>query len=230
MKPKNEEELASVIDHTILIPTVTGEHIRRHCEEAIKYRFFSVCVNPRWVPLAEEVLRNSGVKVVGVAGFPLGADSTAIKVAQTRELIFAGADEIDMVADLAAIIEGDRQYLSDQLEQVCSLCHSMRPKVVLKVIIEAAALQREQKEFACDVCSSVGVDFVKTSTGLHPAGGASVEDIRLMKTAARQCRIKAAGGIRTAKQALDMLEAGADRIGCSASVQIIEQFRMERMA
>jgi deoxyribose-phosphate aldolase len=164
-----------------------------------------------------------------VVSFPLGADSTKIKVAQAEDCIFAGADEVDMVADLAAIIDGDTKYLSSQLLAVLKVCRSMKPAVVLKVIIEAAALNREQKIFACQIADKCGVDFVKTSTGMNPAGGATIEDVKLMKESAPNCKIKAAGGIRTAKQALEMLEAGADRIGTSSGVEIINEFRTGRL-
>ena len=163
-----------------------------------------------------------------MVSLPLGADSTKIKVAQTKDAIFAGADEVDMVADLAAIIEGDAKYLSNQLRAVLKVCRSMRPAVCLKVIIESAALTRQQKIFACQIADEVGVDFVKTSTGMHPAGGATVEDVKLMKEYAPNCKVKAAGGIRTAQQALAMLEAGAERIGTISGVQIINQFRAGR--
>jgi deoxyribose-phosphate aldolase len=176
------------------------------------------------VSLVAELLGGSKVAVGGVVSLPLGADSTKVKVAQARDAIFAGADEIDMVADLAAIIEGDSRYFANQLARVLKVCRSMRPAVVLKVIIESAALNEEQKIFACRVAHQVGVDFIKTSTGLHPAGGATVEDIRLMKETAPGCKIKAAGGIKTAKQALDMLAAGAERIGTSSGVQIMKEF------
>jgi deoxyribose-phosphate aldolase len=140
-------------------------------------------------------------------------------------LIFAGADEVDMVADIAAIIEGDRKYFANELRSVLKVCRSMRPSVILKVIIEAAALTHDQKILACEVCESSGVDYVKTSTGLHPAGGASAEDVKLMALTAPSCKIKAAGGIRTLEQAMEMIEAGASRIGTSASVQIVEEFK-----
>jgi deoxyribose-phosphate aldolase len=221
----NINELAGVIDHTLLKPEATGEQIRRLCVEAKQYGFHAVFINPRWVPLAADLLHGSGVAVGGVVSLPFGADFTKVKVLQAKEAILAGADEVDMVADLAAIIEGDEKYLSRQLEAVRKVCHSMRPKVLLKVIIEAAALTSEQKVFACRIADEVGVDFVKTSTGMHPAGGASVEDVRLMKEYAPHCKVKASGGIRTAKQALELLEAGADRIGTSSSVAIIEQLR-----
>jgi deoxyribose-phosphate aldolase len=219
------KQLAGCIDHTLLSATATSEQIRQLCEEAKNYGFCAVSINPRWVTLAAEKLYGSKVKVGSVVSLPLGADSTEIKVAQTKDVIFAGADEVDMVADLAAIIEGDAKYLSNQLRAVLKVCRSMRPAVCLKVIIESAALTREQKIFVCQIANEVGVDFVKTSTGMHPAGGATVEDVRLMKEYAPNCKVKAAGGIRTVQQALAVLEAGADRIGTSSGVQIINEFR-----
>ena len=221
----DEKQLAGCIDHTLLSATATSGQIKQLCEEAKTHGFHTVSVNPRWVALAAEELHGSKVAVGGVVSLPLGADSTKIKIAQAREAIFAGADEIDMVADLAAIIEGNSPYLSNQLQALLKLCRSFRPAVLLKVIIETAALSREQKILACQIADKCGVDFVKTSTGMNPAGGATVEDIKLMKENAPHCKIKAAGGIRTAKQAIEMLEAGADRIGTSTSVQIINEFK-----
>jgi len=220
-----EKQLAGCIDHTLLKATATSEQIKQLCREAKEYGFCAVSVNPRWVSLAAGQLHGSKVKVGGVVSLPLGADSTKIKVAQTREAIFAGADEIDMVADLAAIIKGDSRYLTRQLQSVLEVCRSMRPAVLLKVIIESAALTREQKIFACEVADKCGVDFVKTSTGMNPAGGATIEDVKLMKEAAPNCKIKAAGGIRTAKQVMEFLEAGVERIGTSSGVQMINEFR-----
>jgi len=221
----SEKQLAACIDHTLLSATATSEQIKQLCEEAKRYGFHSVSVNPRWVALAADELHGSRVVVGGVVSLPLGADSTKIKVAQASDAIFAGAGEIDMVADLAAIIEGDSKYLFGQLQAVLKVCRSMRPKVLLKVIIESAALNKEQKIFACRIADKCRVDFVKTSTGMNPAGGATVEDVKLMKEAAPNCKVKAAGGIKTAKQALEMLEAGAERIGTSSGVQIINQFK-----
>jgi deoxyribose-phosphate aldolase len=221
----DEKKLAASIDHTLLTSTATGEQIKQLCDDAKTYSFHSVSISPRWLPLAAERLHGSNVKLGGVVSLPLGADSTKIKLAQTTDAIFAGADEIDMVADLAAIIEADSKYLSGQLRAVLKICRSMKPRICLKVIIEAAALTKEQKIFACQIADDCGVDFVKTSTGMNPAGGATVEDVKLMKQYTPNCKVKAAGGIRTAKQALELIEAGADRIGTSSSVQIIEQFR-----
>ncbi len=221
----SSNQLAGVIDQTLLRPEATAGQIRQLCNEAIDFGFHTVCVNPRWVPLAAGRLHNTNVAVGGVVSLPFGADFTKIKVAQAKETILSGADEIDMVADLAAIIEGDEKYLTGELLTVLKVCRSMRPAVLLKVIIESAALTRDQKIFACRVADRCGVDFVKTSTGMHPAGGATVEDVRLMKEYAPHCKVKAAGGIRTAAQAIEMLEAGAERIGTSSGIQIIEQFK-----
>ncbi|KPL24376.1 MAG: hypothetical protein AMJ75_03860 [Phycisphaerae bacterium SM1_79] len=221
----SERELAGYIDHTLLDATATKDRIKQLCQEARACGFHTVCVNGRWVALAAELLAGSKVAVGGVVSLPLGADSTRVKVAQAKDAIFAGADEIDMVADLAAIIEADSKYLLNQLRAVLKVCRSMRPAVVLKVIIESAALNNDQKIFACRTAQQAGVDFIKTSTGLHPAGGATLEDVKLMKQTAPNCKIKAAGGIRTAKQVLEMLEAGAERIGTSSGVQIMEGFK-----
>jgi len=216
------KDIAGTIDHTLLKAEATREEILRLCDEAVTWGFHAVCVNGRWVSTVAERLFGTKVKVASVVSLPLGGDTTRIKAAQAREAIDAGADEIDMVADLAAIIEADAKYLLHQLRSVLRECRSMRPPVLLKVIIESAALTHEQKVFACQVAQQAGVDFIKTSTGMHPAGGATADDVRLIKETAPSCRVKAAGGIKTAQQALMMLEAGADRIGTSAGVQIMQ--------
>lgn len=222
------KDIAAYIDHTLLKAEATREDILRVCDEAGTWGFHAVCVGGRWVSVVAERLFGTRVKVAGVVGFPLGADTTRVKAAGAREAVDAGADEIDMVADLAAIIEADANYLLHQFRAVLKECRSMRPPVLLKVIIESAALTREQKVFACQIAQQAGVDFIKTSTGLHSAGGATVEDVRLIKEMAPGCKVKAAGGIRTAQQALAMLEAGADRIGTSAGVQIMNELEAMR--
>jgi deoxyribose-phosphate aldolase len=221
----DEKQLAAYIDHTLLKAEATSEQIRKLCQDAVSYGFCCVTIQQRWVPLAKELLKNTKVKAGAVVSLPLGGDSTKIKAAAARDAIFAGADEVDMVADLAAIIEGDSKYLLNDLLAVLKICRSMRPAVTLKVIIESAVLTREQKIFACQIAQQAGVDFIKTSTGIHPAGGATVEDVKLMRETAPNCKIKAAGGIRTAMQAIEMLNAGAERIGTSCGVEIINQFR-----
>jgi deoxyribose-phosphate aldolase len=218
-------DIARRIDHTLLKAEATRAEILRLCDEAVTHGFHAICVSPRWVSAAADHLQGTAVAVCSVISFPLGTDTTKIKVAQAQDAIYAGADEIDMVADLAAIIEGDSRYLLHQLMSVLKACRTMRPAVLLKVIIESAALTSEQKIFACQVAEQAGVDFVKTSTGFHPAGGATIEDVALMKQAAPHCRVKASGGIKTAQQAVAMLTAGADRIGTSAGVAIVQEIR-----
>lgn len=218
------KQLASVIDHTLLSPTAVNSDIRRICEEAMRHSFYAVCVNPRWVSLAADVLAGTGVKVASVVSFPLGADSTASKVSEAKEVIYAGADEIDVVVDLAAVIRFDQVYLRDQVFSLLKACRVMHPPVILKLIIESAALNYDQKSFICRLCDELRVDFVKTSTGLHQAGGATLEDVAIIKQYAPNCKIKASGGIKTAVQALDFLSAGVDRIGTSSGIAILEQF------
>lgn len=225
MKIPDEKQLAGFIDHTLLSATATEEQIKQLCKEATEYGFHTVCVNPRWVSLAADMLAGTGVKVGCAISLPLGADSTKIKASAAKEAIFDGADEIDIVADLAAIIQNDQRYLAGQLQAVLRVCRAMKPTVVLKVIIESAALTLNQKLFACRIADICGVDFIKTSTGLHPAGGATIEDVKLIKETAPNCKVKASGGIKTAKQVLEMLEAGAERIGTTSAVDIINQFR-----
>lgn len=216
-------DLAKHIDHTLVRAEATQAEVVRWCDEAVSHGFHTVCVNGRWLPLVADRLHGTAVQVGGVVSLPLGADTTKIKVAEAEEAIYAGADEIDMVADLAAIIEADARYLLQQLLAVVKACRTMKPPVLLKVIIESAALTHDQKIFACQVAQQVGADFIETGTDLHPAGGATVEDVRLMKEAAPKCRIKAAGGIRTARQAIAMLDAGAERVGTSCGVQIMNE-------
>lgn len=223
------DKLAGCIDHTLLTATATSDDIKRLCAEAKEYGFRAVSINGRWVSLAADILSDSKVNVDAVVSLPLGGDTTEMKVASAKQAIMNGADEIDMVADLAAIIETDEKYLTQQLSVVLEVCQSMRPVVLFKVIIESAALTQEQKIFACQTASRCGVDFVKTSTGMNPAGGATVEDVKLMKEYSPNCKVKAAGGIRTARQAIDMLEAGAERIGTSSGIQIIEQLKSGKL-
>ncbi len=224
MLPQTKEELASYIDHTLLRVDVGRADVERLCDEAVRYGFCSVCVNPVWVELAADILHGSPVKVDSVVGFPLGADLPKVKALEAKELVYAGADEIDMVANIATILEADSHALANDLKSVLDVCRSMRPAVTLKVIIESASLNDEQIRFACMVAEQVGLDFVKTSTGLNPAGGAKVEDVRLMAETVNRCQVKAAGGVRDAETALAMIEAGATRIGASASVAIVDGF------
>ncbi|MBC8377953.1 MAG: deoxyribose-phosphate aldolase, partial [Planctomycetes bacterium] len=221
---QTKEELAKYFDHTQLNSVATESDIRVLCDQAVRYEFYSACVQARWVGLCADILHGTGVKVVSVAGFPFGTDSPAIKAMQAKEVIMAGADEVDMVADLAAIISGDEKVLRTDIQSVLDVCRSLSPAVVLKVIIEAQALTTDQIRFACAVAQSVGADFVKSSTGFHSSGGARLEDVRLMVESAPGCKVKASAAIRTLEQTLSFIEAGAVRIGSSSSVQIMEEF------
>lgn len=223
MTPKTKKELARYFDHTLLSATAAEADIRRLCDEAVRYGFYAVCVQPRWVGLCADILHGTGVKVVSVAGFPFGTETAKVKAYQAEAVIRDGADEVDIVTDLASVIASDAGTLRREFAAVLKACRIMRPVVPLKVIVESAALTEEQLRFVCGVAQEAGVDFVKTSTGFHPAGGARVEDVRVMAEAAPRCKIKAAGGIKTLEQTLAFIEAGASRIGASASVQILQQ-------
>jgi deoxyribose-phosphate aldolase len=227
MQIQTQNELAGIIDHTLLSPTATAPDVRKLCQEAVHYGFWSVCLNPRWAEFAADILEGTQVKVASVVSFPLGACTTAEKVAEAHAAIFAGADELDVVADLAMIVEGNEQFLQKEMFELLRQCRQMKPPVVLKLIIESAALSYDQKRFVCNIAELIGVDFLKTSTGFHPAGGATFEDVKLMKQCAPKCKIKASGGIRTLDQALAMIEAGAERIGTSSGVRILEEFRQQ---
>ena len=224
MTPQDRKELAKYFDHTLLDSMAIEDDIRRHCQEAVDYGFYAACVQPRWVSLCADILYGTDVKVVSVAGFPFGTNQSKVKAFEAEAVIMAGADEVDIVADMASVLASDTDYIRSDFEAVLSVCRSMTPKVSLKVIIESAALTEEQIRFVCGIAQEVGVDFLKTSTGFHTAGGARVEDVKLMAEAAPRCQIKAAGGIKTLQQAMAFIEAGVSRIGASASVQIIEQF------
>ena len=224
MTIQTKEQLAQYFDHTLLDCMATEDDIRHHCQEAVEHGFYAVCVQPRWVKLCADVLSGSGVKVVSVAGFPYGTETSRVKALEADAVIMDGADEVDIVADLASVIAGDANYLRADFEAVLKVCRGVLPSVPLKVIIESAALTPDQIRFVCEIAQQAGVDFLKTSTGFHTAGGAQVEDVKLMAEAAPRCKIKAAGGIKTVQQTLAFIEAGVSRIGASASVQIIEEF------
>jgi deoxyribose-phosphate aldolase len=213
-------DTARLIDHTLLRPEATSAEIRVLCEEARRWGFASVCVNPYWVPLANQELIGSPVKVCTVVGFPLGASSTAGKVAETESSILAGADEIDMVMNIGELRGGNLDAVRDDIEAVVLTAHARGP--IVKVILETSLLTDEQKIAACRLAKSAGADFVKTSTGFS-SGGATVHDVALMRqTVGAGMGVKASGGIRTLSDLRAMVEAGATRIGASASVKIME--------
>ena len=216
MKPLNE-----YIDHTLLKAEATSGEIIQLCKEAKEYGFYAVCVNSSYVPLAVAQLKGSGVKVAAVVGFPLGAMSTQAKAYETDWVCEQGALEVDMVLNLGALIDGRSQEVKDDISVVCQFAHEYDAKV--KVILETCLLSQEQIVLACQLAEEAGADFVKTSTGFSK-GGATEEVVALMKkTVGDNVMIKASGGIRNYKTAMGMTEAGADRLGASASVSIMKE-------
>lgn len=213
-------ELAAMIDHTILAPTASEADVRRLCAEAREHGFASVCANPVWAPvLAQELDGASAVPCV-VIGFPFGASATEVKAFETTTAVAAGAAEVDMVINIADARAEKRQALVDDIKAVVEAAHAGNAKV--KVIIETSELTDAQKVLACEAAVEAGADFVKTSTG-YSSAGATVEDIALMrKTVGPNIGVKASGGVRTREQALAMIEAGANRIGASKGIAIIE--------
>lgn len=210
-------DLNRMIDHTLLKANATRAQIEKLCDEALEYNFASVCVNTCWVPLAHEKLAGSEVNTCCVVGFPLGAMLTEAKAAETRLAVEAGADEVDMVINVGWLLDGEYDAVRDDIAAVVKAADGK----CVKVIIEACLLTDEQKVKACELSVDAGATFVKTSTGFS-TGGATVADVALMrKTVGDRCLVKAAGGIHTADEARAMVEAGADRLGCSAGIQIM---------
>lgn len=212
--------IAHLIDHTVLKPEATREDVVKLCGEARKYGFASVCINPYWVSLAAHELRGSPVKVCTVVGFPLGAATTATKVAETANALKCGATEIDMVQNVGALRSGDLESVKLDIQAVAEKAHEAG--AIVKVILETALLDDNQKAVACALAKLAGADFVKTSTGFGP-GGASAKDVALMRrVVGPEMGVKASGGIRTLEDLRTMQAAGATRIGASASVKIVE--------
>lgn len=221
MAIRSPEALAKCIDHTLLRPEASADDIRRLCAEARAYRFASVCVQPVRVALAVKELENTGIPIGTVIGFPHGANGTAVKVYEVERAQEQGASEFDMVIDLGAVHDADWQLVAADIQQVARRVHAGGG--VLKVILECALLNSAQKRRAAEIALESGADFLKTSTSFA-SGGATLEDVRLLRqVAGDRCKVKAAGGIRTLHAAIEMLEAGADRIGCSAGVMIMEE-------
>jgi deoxyribose-phosphate aldolase len=211
--------LAKYIDHTILKPETTKKDVIRICSEAKEYGFFSVCVNPYYVPVVRDELEGSEVKVCSVIGFPLGASTSEIKAAETRKSISDGANEIDMVLNIAALKNKDYDFVRSDIKAVVD---ALEGKAILKVILENCLLTKEEIVIACNLSVEAGAHFVKTSTGFS-TGGATTEDIALMrKTVGSELGVKASGGVRDRKTAMAMVEAGASRIGASASIAIVK--------
>ncbi|HSP34476.1 MAG TPA: deoxyribose-phosphate aldolase [Thermoanaerobaculia bacterium] len=218
------DEVAKLIDHTMLKPEATAADIEKLCAEAAQYEFYSVCVNPAWVAKAKSLLRGTPVKICAVVGFPLGALSPEIKLLEARRAIREGAQEIDMVVNIGALKGKDDQLVARDIRGVVEVCDDGH--ALSKVILETALLTDEEKIRGCKLSMKAGADYVKTSTGFSKSG-ATVEDVALMArtVAPRRLGVKAAGGIRTYDALVKMVQAGATRIGSSNSIAIVEEAR-----
>ncbi|WP_109077977.1 deoxyribose-phosphate aldolase [Aggregatibacter kilianii] len=212
----NAKQIARYIDHTALTAEKTEADILKLCDEALEHHFFSVCINSCHIPLAKQKLAGSDVKICTVVGFPLGANLTSVKAFEAKEAIAAGANEIDMVINVGWIKSGKWQAVKEDVQGVLAACNG----TPLKVILETCLLSKEEIVHACEICKALNVAFVKTSTGFNK-GGATVEDVALMKRTVGDIGVKASGGIRDTQTALAMIDAGATRIGASAGIAII---------
>ena len=213
-------EKSKYIDHTLLKAYASKEEITKLCAEAYKYNFASVCVNPGYVALARKLLNGSDVKVCTVIGFPLGQNTKEVKAYETVDAIANGADEVDMVINVGAVKSNDWDYVYEDIKAVVDAANG----VLVKVIIETCYLTDEEKVKVCELSKKAGADFVKTSTGFG-TGGATAEDVALMrKTVGPDMGVKASGGVRNKEDFEKMIKAGANRIGCSAGVAIMEGY------
>ena len=213
--------LASFIDHTLLKADCTQYEIKKCCDEAVQYNMAAVCVPPFYVNYASELVQHSDIKIATVIGFPLGYNTTFIKVEEAHKAIEDGAHELDMVMNISAFKSKQFSSVKNDIDSVCTMAHLHNKK--LKVIIESGLLNEEEIKMACKICVDAGVDFVKTSTGML-GNGASVETVKLIKSLLPpHMQVKASGSIRTKQFALDLINAGASRIGTSASVSILNE-------
>ncbi len=222
------KDWAGLIDHTLLKPEATDEDIKRLCEEAARYRFASVCVNPTWVRVAACSLRGSGIPVCTVIGFPLGATLADVKAYEARRAIFDGAKEVDMVINVGALKSGDDCLVEHDIRSVVDVAHEY--EATCKVIIETALLNDDEKVRACLAAKKAGADFVKTSTGFSKSG-ATVADIALMRrTVGADLGVKASGGVKGLEDARKLVEAGATRIGASVGVKIAQEAAGQKLS
>ncbi|MEW6249627.1 MAG: deoxyribose-phosphate aldolase [Planctomycetota bacterium] len=219
--PHTRLELARLIDHTLLRPEATRAAIDRLCEECLEHRFFAACVNPIWVGRCTNRLIGSETVVAGVVGFPLGATTSETKAYEALAAVEDGAREIDMVINLGALLSGEDAAVRRDIAAVVETVKHADPYALVKVIVETALLTEEQIAAACRAALEAEADFVKTSTGFHPGGGATVRHVACLRQHAGPLKVKAAGGIRDWPTARAMLEAGADRLGLSASVAVL---------
>lgn len=221
--PATRAELARFIDHTILKPETSAEQVDQLCDECRRYAFVAACVNPVWVERCAARLAGTGTRVASVAGFPLGASLPESKALEARRAVEQGAREVDMVVNLAALRSGDKMAVVRDIAAVVEAAKRADPDALVKVILETTTLSAEQIILGCRCTAEAQADFVKTSTGFHASGGARVEHVALMHRHAAPIRVKASGGIRDLKSALALIEAGASRLGMSASVAIMHE-------
>ena len=218
-----KEELAQMIDHTNLHADVREKDLKKLCEEAARYHFKMVAINSGQTARCSAFLKGTDVHVGAAVGFPLGQQSIAVKVYETEDAIRNGADEIDYVLNITELKEGNDAYIEEEMRQIVTLCR--KHSVISKVIFENCYLTKEEIVRAAEIACIVRPDFIKTSTGFG-TGGAAAEDVALMKSVVKdQVKVKAAGGIRTLEQAMKMIEAGAERIGTSAGIAILSQWK-----
>jgi deoxyribose-phosphate aldolase len=218
----NRKELAGLIDHTLLKPNASEDEIERICQEAINYGFWSVCVNPSYVSCASHFVKNKGVRVCSVVGFPFGSNTLEVKIHETKNAIQDGANEIDMVINLGVLKSGKNELVKHEIESIVEEGKRQRDTII-KVIIETGLLSEKEKIRVCKLVKESGADFVKTSTGFN-SSGATISDIKLLRNiVGPDFGVKASGGIRTYRDAMNMIEAGANRIGTSSSVLIINE-------
>ena len=217
------KDIAKMIDHSLLNPTLTTEQVIEGCRLAAEYGAATVCVKPCDVALSKEVLKNNDVLVTTVIGFPHGSSKTEIKVLEAKEAIKDGAVELDMVLNIGKLLAREFDYVEKDIKAVVDAAHESN--VIVKVIFENCYLTQELKEIACQICERTGADFVKTSTG-YGTGGATIEDLRLMRrTCSEKIRVKAAGGVRTLDGALAVRSVGTVRFGATATKAIVEEAR-----
>ncbi len=220
------EQLAKVIDHSLLRPELTEADVIAGCELAAHYHTATVCVKPYHVRLAKEILKDSDVNVGTVVGFPHGSTHTIIKVAEAQQAIDDGAVELDMVLNIGQLRSGKTDYVREDIKAVCDIAHARNVRV--KVIFENAYLTNEQKITACQLCEAAGADWIKTSTGFAPSG-ATLDDLRLMrKNVSEKVQVKAAGGVRTLQALMDVIDAGITRCGATATAAMLEEFKVQR--
>lgn len=222
------ENLNKYIDHTLLKPEAGEKEISQLIDEAVKFNFASVCVNGCFVAEAAEKLMGTGIKVAAVVGFPLGAMSPSAKLAETHDALANGAQEIDTVINIGALKDECYDFVLSELKAQAELCHQY--SAILKVIIETCLLTEDEIVKACHLVMDSGADFIKTSTGFS-TGGATIDDVKQMKNIiGKNIKLKASGGIRTFDDAVKFIEAGADRLGCSASVAIMEEYNNKKIS